>query len=142
MFEVLRLGHLRQRQLSEQGGRTGKPDNVEFSIGQVVKHKRYGYRGVLVGWDKVCSAPKEWQEAMRIDQLQDKDGQAFYHTLVDTRDRPGEPQRTYMAAENVQLHPEQGPVNRPEVESHFFAFDPLRGHYIPKEGLRAFYPDD
>jgi hemimethylated DNA binding protein len=89
VFEVLRLGHLRQRQLSEQGGRTGKPDNVEFSIGQVVKHKRYGYRGVLVGWDKVCSAPKEWQEAMRIDQLQDKDGQAFYHTLVDTRDRNG-----------------------------------------------------
>lgn len=31
--------------------------NVKFRIGQVIKHKRFGYRGVIVGWDrktKVC----------------------------------------------------------------------------------------
>lgn len=30
---------------------------VKFRIGQVIKHKRFGYRGVIVGWDtkaKVC----------------------------------------------------------------------------------------
>ena len=26
--------------------------NVKYRIGQVIKHKRFGYRGVIVGWDK------------------------------------------------------------------------------------------
>jgi hemimethylated DNA binding protein len=25
---------------------------VKYRIGQVVKHKRWGYRGVIVGWDE------------------------------------------------------------------------------------------
>ena len=138
---MLRLGSLRRQQLSERRHREGKPEHVEFGIGQVVRHKRYGYRGVVIGWSSTCEAPQEWQEAMQIDRLQHKENQAFYHTLVDTRDRPGE-QRTYMAAENVSLHTELEPIVHPEVESHFFAFDPIRGHYIANESLRAQYPYD
>ncbi len=37
--------------------RTTRPSNVQYSIGQVVKHKMDGYHGVIIGWDpvaKVC----------------------------------------------------------------------------------------
>ena len=28
--------------------------------GQVIRHKRYEYRGVIVGYDPVCIAPEGW----------------------------------------------------------------------------------
>lgn len=33
--------------------RTPRPQFVKYRIGQVVRHKRYNYRGVIVGWDSV-----------------------------------------------------------------------------------------
>lgn len=27
---------------------------VQFRVGQVMQHKRYGYRGVITGWDETC----------------------------------------------------------------------------------------
>ena len=142
VFEVMRLATLRRQQLKEE--RDEKPQNVEFSVGQLVKHRRYGYRGVVVGWDPVCNAPEEWQEAMQVKKLKHKADQAFYHTLVDIRDRQTS-QRTYMAAENViAVNPGENvePVQHPEVEQHFCAFDPHRGRYIANESLRQKYPDD
>ncbi len=32
--------------------RSPRPPNVAFRVGQVIKHKKFGYRGVIVGWDK------------------------------------------------------------------------------------------
>ncbi len=34
-----------------------------FPIGQIVKHVRYGYRGVVVAIDSSCKAPREWYES-------------------------------------------------------------------------------
>lgn len=31
--------------------RTPRPNNVQFRVGQVVKHKKLGYRAVIIGWD-------------------------------------------------------------------------------------------
>lgn len=31
--------------------RLSRPANVQFHIGQVVHHKKWGYRGVIIGWD-------------------------------------------------------------------------------------------
>ena len=28
--------------------------NVKFRIGQVIKHKKFGYRGVIIGWDYIA----------------------------------------------------------------------------------------
>ena len=40
--------------------RKPRPPSVRFRVGQVVKHKLVGYRGVIVGWDATCKAPKSW----------------------------------------------------------------------------------
>lgn len=31
--------------------RTPRPPEVKYRIGQVIRHKKWGYRGVIIGWD-------------------------------------------------------------------------------------------
>lgn len=38
---------------------------MKFRVGQVVKHKNRGFRGVIVGWDETVKAPLNWQWHMR-----------------------------------------------------------------------------
>ncbi len=42
---------------------------VQFKVGDVVRHRRYHYRGVIYGWDPECKAEEDWMQQMRIDQL-------------------------------------------------------------------------
>jgi hypothetical protein len=30
-----------------------RPPHVKYRVGQVIKHKKWGYRGVIIGWDPV-----------------------------------------------------------------------------------------
>jgi len=34
--------------------RSPRPPHVKYHIGQVVRHTRFGYRGVIIGWDAVA----------------------------------------------------------------------------------------
>ena len=36
-----------------------------FEIGELVEHKRYGYRGVVAGRDASCRASDDWYEGNR-----------------------------------------------------------------------------
>lgn len=40
--------------------RSSRSEHVKFRVGQVVRHKLYGYRGVIVGWDEIANAPDPW----------------------------------------------------------------------------------
>ena len=42
---------------------------IQFKVGDVVRHRRYHYRGVIYGWDPECKAEEDWMLQMRIDQL-------------------------------------------------------------------------
>jgi F-box protein 21 len=54
---------------------------VRFKVGQLFKHERYGYEGVITGWDRVCSAGEEWIQHMGVDRLPKGRKQSFYHVL-------------------------------------------------------------
>jgi len=45
------------------------------------QHKRYGYEGVIVGWDPKCAAPEEWIMQMGVDSLARGRHQSFYHVM-------------------------------------------------------------
>jgi len=34
--------------------RSPRQSNIKYRIGQVIKHKTWGYRGVIIGWDPVA----------------------------------------------------------------------------------------
>jgi hypothetical protein len=36
--------------------RPADPEKLRFRVGQVITHIRHSYRGVIYGWDTVCSA--------------------------------------------------------------------------------------
>jgi F-box protein 21 len=62
-------------------GRDDASANVKFKIGQLFEHKRYGYEGVVTGWDVACDAGEEWIQNTGVDTLPSGRDQAFYHVL-------------------------------------------------------------
>ena len=57
---------------------------VLYKSGQLVKHKRYGYRGVIVDVDLECLADKGWYQ---MNQTQPDRKQPWYHVLVSDTDQ-------------------------------------------------------
>ncbi len=115
---------------------------LQFELGQCLRHKRYSYRGVVVGFDRVCSQSEEWIAAMSVDALPHGRSQPFYQVLVDERDRPGG-QVTYVAQENILLADTPAePLLHPGVFGAFDEFDAAGGRYVPRPELLEQYPRD
>ena len=83
-----------------------------FRVGQLVAHRRYGYRGVVVACDSFCKAPENWY---RSNQTQPDRNQPWYHVLVDQARTS-----TYVAQSNLEIDSVGGPVDHPLVD-HFFS---------------------
>lgn len=118
--------------------RSPRPSNVHFRVGQVIKHKIWGYRGVIIGWDEVAVAPVSW---MNMNHPPDKPHwrtMPNYSILVDTRDRLP-PQITYVPQENIEIA-SKTQIFHPEVEHYFEKFDGDR--YLPQPSVRRIYPYD
>jgi F-box protein 21 len=56
-------------------------DGVKYKVGQLFRHKRYGYVAVVTGWDGRCEQGEEWIGRMGVDRLDGGREQAFYHAL-------------------------------------------------------------
>ena len=55
--------------------------NVRFKVGQLFRHKRYSYEGVIIGWDTTCDATETWIARMGVEQLSHGMSQSFYNVL-------------------------------------------------------------
>ena len=95
----------------------------KFLPGQLVKHKRYGYRGVIVSVDRHCKADPNWYMS---NQSQPDRKQPWYHVLVDDSATV-----TYPAQENLIEDDSGLPVNHPLVEVFFSSFE--SGVYLRNE---------
>ena len=88
------------------------PDELPlFMPGALVRHRRYGYRGVIVDFDMSCHADDEWYNANPSHPDRD---QPWYHVLVH-----GSTINTYAAQENLIADATGAPVDHPLVK-HFF----------------------
>ena len=58
--EEVNTGHF----ASSTQPRNERKPQVKYRIGQVLKHKKFGYRGVIVGWDETTKAPEFWINQM------------------------------------------------------------------------------
>ena len=87
----------------------------QFSVGEGVCHRRYGYRGVVVAVDRQCNASDEWYHSNR--SKPDRN-QAWYHVLVH-----GHAHATYAAESNLEVDPSPQPVANPGVDQFFDGFD-------------------
>lgn len=112
--------------------------NVRWRIGQVIKHKVNGYRGVIIGWDLKAQASKEFIEKVHKGN-KEWTNNPNYAVLIDTRDRLI-PQLGYVAQENIELH--SGRVFHGLLKNYMERYDEIKQKYVPKPWLRAVYPDD
>ncbi|XP_060557516.1 F-box only protein 21-like [Ruditapes philippinarum] len=118
--------------------RTYRPPEVKYRIGQVVKHKRWGYRGVIVGWDEFAKAPEYWIKNNHPPGMEHWRTQPNYAIIVDTRDRLA-PQITYVPQENLEVVVNMQ-ILHPSIEEYFEKFDGAQ--YLPRPWLKAVYPYD
>ena len=102
-----------QRREREQNGPT------QFVPGDLVHHRRYGYRGVVVEADQTCQASEAWYQN---NQRQPDRKQPWYHVLVDQSAHV-----TYAAEENLELDDELTEILHPLTEHFFYGF--LAGAY-------------
>jgi heat shock protein HspQ len=83
-----------------------------FQPGRLVRHRRYGYRGVVVGFDSSCQADDDWYFSNRS---QPERFQPWYHVLVH-----GSEQVTYTAQTSLFEDESDEQIAHPLVE-HFFS---------------------
>lgn len=97
-----------------------KETPVQFSIGQVFRHRQYGYRAVIIARDESCHASAPWVMATGSARLPRGTAQPFYTCLVDLRDRPGA-QVSYVAEDNIEpVAPgDDAAVVHPLLAKHF-----------------------
>ncbi len=95
-------------------------DAPPFAVGQLVQHKRYAYRGVVVDIDETCQASDEWYQR---NQTQPDRDQPWYHVLVD-----GSDQSYYPAQTSLEADVSAEEVRNPYVSEFFSDF--LDGRYI------------
>ena len=98
------------------------PDPIRpvFEPGQLVRHRRYGYRGVVVDRHDFCQADEEWYSK---NQTQPDRDQPWYHVLVH-----GTSNCTYAASESLVADASGLPIEHPLLPHFFSEFK--KGIYI------------
>mmetsp|Transcript_17108 Transcript_17108/g.44555 ORF Transcript_17108/g.44555 Transcript_17108/m.44555 type:complete len:239 (+) Transcript_17108:60-776(+) len=116
---------------------------VKFRVGQVFIHKKYRYRGVIVGWDAVPKAPEKWFKQMGVPRSLRH--QPMYSVLVDVRDRAEANSRTYVNEANIELLEtveDSIDFQHPDMKKFFLGFVTRMKIWEPVPALRKRYPMD
>ncbi|MFC4351264.1 heat shock protein HspQ [Fodinicurvata halophila] len=99
---------------------------AKFSIGDIVKHRLYPFRGVIFDVDPVFSNTEEWWQSIPEDVRPSKD-QPFYHLLAENDETT---YTAYVSEQNLE-HDESGrPISHPEIGDFFSDLE--EGRYRPK----------
>ncbi|MCW1384846.1 heat shock protein HspQ [Novosphingobium sp. KCTC 2891] len=115
----------------QAGRRLSAPPVAEarFGIGDVVKHRLFDFRGVVVDIDPVFANSEEWYESIPADMRPKRD-QPFYHLLAENDENS---YVAYVSQQNLIADAEAGPVEHPSLEDMFDGF--RNGRYRLRRGL-------
>jgi heat shock protein HspQ len=94
--------------------------NAKFSIGDLVYHQLFDYRGVIVDVDPCMMLPDEWYES--VARSRPPRDAPWYRVLVHNAVH-----ETYVAERNLEADWSGEPILHPMIE-HFFA-EFSDGHY-------------
>ncbi|KAL8895021.1 MAG: hypothetical protein Q9207_008328 [Kuettlingeria erythrocarpa] len=132
-LRVMRAGDSMPKQVRLRTPDTLK--SVQFKVGQVFRHKRYNYRGVITGWDVECAAGETWMSQMGVDRLSRGRHQSFYHVLVEDKSV------RYVAEENiVDIGVDAGAKLISLAGRHFKRWDRVSRTFV--SNIKDEYPND
>ena len=88
---------------------------AKFSIGTIVKHKHFDFRGVIYDVDFEFNNSEEWYQSIPKDVRPRKD-QPFYHLLAESNDVTYE---AYVSEQNLLIDKSKPPVKHPLIDEIF-----------------------
>ena len=97
---------------------------ARFNVGQLIHHKMFDYRGVIVGVDARFSLSDDWYE--QIARSRPPKDAPWYHVLVH-----GAEHTTYVAERNLEPDESREPVEHPLVAALLGEFE--NGRYLHRE---------
>lgn len=97
---------------------------AHFGIGQLIRHKLFGYRGVIFDVDPQFRAGDKWYE--QVARTRPPKDAPWYHVMVD-----GQHHETYVAERNLEEDELGTPIDHPLVTDLFGGF--ANGRYALRE---------
>jgi len=104
--------------------------SAKFAIGQVVKHRRYPFRGVIYDVDPVFANTEEWWLSIPEEVRPAKD-QPFYHLFAENAETE---YVAYVSEQNLVPDTSGDPVRHPQVDETFERAED--GAYRIRGGIR------
>lgn len=92
-----------------------KPLIAKFGIGQVVKHRKYLFRGVIYDVDPVFSNTEEWWQSIP-EEVRPRKDQPFYHLFAENAETE---YVAYVSEQNLLPDTSGDPIRHPQVEEMF-----------------------
>ena len=90
-------------------------NSAKFSIGEVVKHKHFDFRGVIYDVYFEFNNSEEWYPSIPKD-VRPKKNQPFYHLLAESNEVTYE---AYVSEQNLLADNSKEPVKHPLIEEIF-----------------------
>ena len=87
----------------------------KFSIGEVVKHRHFDFRGVIYDVDFEFNNSEEWYQSIPKD-VRPRKNQPFYHLLAESNEVTYE---AYVSEQNLLIDDSNEPVKHPLIEEIF-----------------------
>ena len=90
---------------------------AKFSIGEIVKHRHFNFRGVIYDVDFEFNNSEEWYQSIPKD-VSPKKNQPFYHLLAENNEVTYE---AYVSEQNLVEDNSGDPIRHPLVNEVFSA---------------------
>lgn len=103
---------------------------AKFGIGQVVRHRRYPFRGLIYDVDPVFANTEEWWLAIPEDVRPRKD-QPFYHLFAENTETE---YIAYVSEQNLLVDESREPLRHPQIGETFSRT--ADGGYVAKAPTR------
>jgi heat shock protein HspQ len=104
---------------------------AKFSIGQVVRHRVYPFRGVIYNVDPTFANTEEWWRSIPEEVRPIKD-QPFYHLYAENTDSQ---YVAYVSEQNLVPDESGDPVSHPQIDEMFVRNE--KGEYRLRNKLIA-----
>lgn len=99
---------------------------ANYSVGQIIRHRLFDYRGVVFDIDPVFQGSDDWYA--RMARTRPPKDAPWYHVLVDKATHT-----TYVAERNLMADDTGEPVSHPALDEIFSRFD--GGRYILRDRI-------
>lgn len=90
-------------------------ETAKFSIGQLVRHRLFPFRGVIFDVDPEFANTEEWYESIPED-IRPRRDQPFYHLFAENEETE---YIAYVSEQNLLADENREPVRHPQVDEIF-----------------------